>query len=241
MITLLTDFGQSEYVGVMKGVIYSMYPQAIVCDLYHSLSPQYIKEGAWILLQNYKYFPKGTIFVCVVDPGVGSERNALLIKTKNYFFIGPDNGLMYPAAIEDGIEKVIILSTQGVSMTFHGRDVFAKAAGMFEKDKQLEKLGKPGKIEHELGFYLKERTGEIVRIDHFGNIITNLPSLHKKKYVVTYKNKKLELPFYTTYASAPENQLFLITGSCTTLEISLKNGSALKKLKISCGDTITIF
>lgn len=240
MIAILTDFGRSEYVGVMKGVIYSIYPKAIINDLYNHVNPQNIKEGAWILLQNYYFYPKGTIFLCVVDPGVGGKRNSIAIQTKKYYFVGPDNGLMYPATNKDGIKNVFILSNKGASSTFHGRDVFAKAAGMLEKISNIEKVGKQGKLKNKLNFYLKDRTGEIVRIDDFGNIITNLPTLEKNNYNITYKNKKLQLLFYKTYEAAKPNKLFLIKGSSNTLEISIKNNKAINKFKVNTGDKITI-
>jgi S-adenosylmethionine hydrolase len=133
VIVLLTDFGESEYAGVMRGVIYSICPDAQIVDLTHLVPSQSIREGAWILLQSYKYFPKGTVFVSVVDPGVGTARDAVVVVTKNYIHIGPDNGLLYPVASDDGIERVYrILIDEGVSKTFHGRDIFAKAAAYHE-------------------------------------------------------------------------------------------------------------
>lgn len=240
MIAILTDFGQSEYLGVMKGVIYSICPKAVISDLYNNINPHNIREGAWILLQNYAFFPKGTIFLCVVDPGVGSERAGVAIHTENYCFIGPDNGLLYPAATKDGIKKVFVLSEESASSTFHGRDVFAKTAGLVERDRDLTKLGEPGILMHKLEFYLENRTGEIVRIDHFGNVITNLTSIGKENYTVVYKNKKFSLPFYKTYESAKENKLFLIKGSANTLEISVKNGRAISNFKVTVGDKIEV-
>ena len=106
MIAILSDFGNSEYLGIMKGVIYSTAKNAKIVDLCNKVSSHQVKEGAWILLNSYKHFPKNTIFLCVVDPGVGSKRQSLAIKTKNYFFVGPDNGLMFPAANKDKIMKI---------------------------------------------------------------------------------------------------------------------------------------
>ena len=240
MIVILTDFGQSEYLGVMKGVIYSICPKVEISDLYNNVTPHKIREGAWILLQNYAYFPKGTIFLCVVDPGVGSERAGVAIHTNNYCFIGPDNGLLYPAVTRDGIKKVFVLSEEDASSTFHGRDIFAKAAGLLERDRDFTQLGEPGILMHKLEFFLEGRIGEIVRIDHFGNIITNLPSLEKGNYTVVYKTKNLSLPFYKTYESAEDDTLFLIKGSCNTLEISIKNSKAISKFKVNVGDKIEI-
>ncbi len=240
MIAILTDFGYSEYLGVVKGVIYSANQNSKITDLYNSVDPQNIKEAAWILYKNYKYFPKNTIFLCVVDPGVGSKRQCLAVKTKNYYFVGPDNGLMYKAAFEDKIISAVELPVKNASMTFHGRDIFAKAAAQLEKGTNIEKLGQKTAVKTKLDFYLKGREGEVVRIDNFGNIITNLSSLNKSSYQVRTKNFNQKLKFYDTYElSAPKN-LFLIKGSSNTLEISIKNSNTSKKLKLKVGDKIKI-
>ncbi len=240
MIAILTDFGYSEYLGVMKGVIYSINKDTKIIDLYNFVSPQNVKEAAWVLYNNYKYFPKNTIFLCVVDPGVGGKRQCLAIKTKNYFFVGPDNGLMYKAAAEDKVIEAVQLPIKNASMTFHGRDVFAKAAAQLEKGIKIEKLGQKTIIKTKLDFYLKGREGEVVKIDNFGNIITNLNSLHKSSYNMKTKNFNQNLSFYETYEYAPQNKLFLIEGSSNTLEISIKNSNASKELNLKIGDKIRI-
>ena len=240
MIALLTDFGNSEYLGVMKGVIYSINPNSKIIDLYNYVSHQNIKEAAWILYKNYKYFPKNTVFLCVVDPGVGSERQCLAIKTKNYFFVGPDNGLMYNAAIENGIIYVVSLSTKNASNTFHGRDIFAKAAAQLENGIRIEKIGKKTDIKTKLDFYLQGRAGEVVRIDNFGNIVTNLISLGKNSYMIKTNKFSQKLNFYKIYDASPQDNLFVIEGSSNTLEISIKNGNANKILKLKVGNKITI-
>lgn len=240
MIAILTDFGNAEYLGVMKGVIYSINENAKIIDLYNFVSPQNVKEASWILYKNYKYFPKKSIFLCVVDPGVGSKRQCLAIKTTNYYFAGPDNGLMYKAAIEDKIVEVVKLPVKNASMTFHGRDVFAKAAAQLEKGTKIESLGEKTALNTKLDFYLTGREGEVVRIDNFGNIITNLTSLNKNFYNVRTKNFQQKLSFYKTYESAPSNKLFLIKGSSDTLEISIKNGNAAKKLRLKISNKIEI-
>ncbi len=240
MIAILSDFGQSEYLGVMKGVIYSIYPNSKIVDLCNTINPHSIKEAAWILFTNFEYFPRGTIFLCVVDPGVGGKRNALAIKTKNYYFIGPDNGLMYPSINKDGIKITVKLSVRGASRTFHGRDVFAKAAAKLEGGESIENLGRKTTLKKKLKFYLKGRTGEIVRIDNFGNIITNLRPLKKRVYDLKYKKIKKKLRLFKTYESAPKNELFLIVGSSGTLEISMKEKSASEYLKVEIGNKIKI-
>jgi len=240
MIVILTDFGNTEYLGVMKGVIYAYNKKAKITDLMNSITPYQIIEGAWILLQNYKFFPKKTVFLCVVDPGVGGKRNSIAIQTKNYYFVGPDNGLMYQAANEDDIKKAVILSNEGAEPTFHGRDVFAKAAAVLDKGTPIIGLGKVTHLKVKPKFYLKKRTGQIVRIDNFGNIITNLPPLDKVEYKVKTNKFKDILKHYNVYEDALEDQLFIITGSSKTLEISVRNKSAAILLKVKVGDRIEI-
>ena len=161
------------------------------------------------------------------------------MKTKNYCFVGPDNGLMYKAIVDDGIVEIAGLSSENASKTFHGRDVFAKAAARLEKGENLGKLGHKTYIRKNLDFYLDGRKGEVVRIDNFGNIITNLPSLNKKQYGLKFSNIQKNLKFYDTYEEAGSD-LFVILGSGNTLEISLKNGRASEKLKLGVGDIMEL-
>ena len=240
MIVLLTDFGDSEYVGVMKGVIYRCTPDAKVVDLCHTIQPQCIIEGSWILKNNYKYFPKGAIFCCVVDPGVGTKRKAIAVKTKNYYFIGPDNGLMWEALKKQKIIEIRkIVVAANTSRTFHGRDVFAKAVAQIENG-NFESIGKKIKTIKKLELYKKGREGIVVRIDRFGNIITNLARQKKTTYCVETKKKKYKMNLHTTYETAREGEFFLIEGSNKTLEISLKNGSANEQLCMKTGERIKI-
>ena len=154
MIAILSDFNDSAYLGQMKGAILSRHWQARLVDLSHAIKPQNVREGAWVLEQSFAFFPKGTIFLCVVDPGVGGKRKAIAARTKNYLFVGPDNGLLYPSLKKDGLKAVVKLSTKGASQTFHGRDVFAKAAAELEKGVKLERLGSrlPAKKLEKLAF-----------------------------------------------------------------------------------------
>ena len=122
MIVLLTDFGQSEYVGVMKGVIYSNAGDAKIIDLCHDISAQSIIEASWLLKNNYKYFPKGSVFCCVVDPGVGTDRKAIAVKTEDYYFIAPDNGLLWETIKKRRVIEIRqIPIPENASRTFHGR------------------------------------------------------------------------------------------------------------------------
>jgi len=240
MIVLLTDFGDSEYVGVMKGVIYRCAPDAKVVDLCHTIQPQSIIEGSWILKNNYKYFPEGVTFCCVVDPGVGTERKAIAVKTKNYYFVGPDNGLMWEALAEQKIIEIRKITVGAdVSRTFHGRDVFAKAAAQIEKG-EFESTGEKIETIEKLELYQKDREGIVVRIDQFGNIITNLTEQGKSKYHVETAQNEYTMNFYTNYEAAKEGELFLIEGSSNTLEISLQNGNANEQLCMKTGERIRI-
>jgi len=242
LVVLLTDFGASEYVGIMKGVIISLSPSSRIVDLTHSIRPQSIREGAWVLLQAFAQFPRNTIFVCVIDPGVGTEREPVYVRTENYSFIGPDNGLMYPAVRQDGIKSVSTLVVEdNASRTFHGRDVFARAAGYMGRGQAGQVLGgfKP-ELSVKLEFPLHERDGMIVRIDRFGNIITNIPHANTKEYRIETSDLKWDLNWYPTYSEGPDEGLFLVTGSYDTLEIVAKNASAVEELRLSVGQTIRI-
>jgi len=240
MIVLLTDFGQSEYVGVIKGVIYSIDPDARIVDLCHDLSPQSIIEAAWILKNSYSYFLPGSVFCCVVDPGVGTHRRALAVKTESYYFVGPDNGLLWETLREQQqIDIRNIPIPPDASRTFHGRDVFATAAakihiGCFEDF--CEKAEHPVRFE----FHRTGCEGLVVRIDRFGNVITNLPAQGKSTYRVSVGGKNYAMNFYQNYASAEPGELFLVEGSCRTLEISLKDADANARLHLKAGDRIRI-
>jgi len=242
MIVLMTDFGESEYVGVMKGVILSIAPGTHIVDLTHSISPQSVREGAWVLLQNYHYFPHDTRFVCVVDPGVGTDRDSVLVYTKNYVFIGPNNGLCYPAAHHDGIKRIFSLSIdEDASRTFHGRDVFAVAAANLE-NQNIRKYPGPSKnaLDTKLVFYQEGREGEVVRIDRFGNIVTNIPPLGLGPVKVRTNDIDRDLVHYPTYAVGLQDEIFVVTGSSTTLEISARNARASDFLPLRVGDRLTI-
>ncbi|MFC1633859.1 S-adenosyl-l-methionine hydroxide adenosyltransferase family protein [Planctomycetota bacterium] len=240
MIVLLTDFGFSEYVGVMKGVIYRFHEGAKIVDLCHDISPQSVIEASWILKNNYMYFPAGAVFCCVVDPGVGTERKVLGVKATNFYFVAPDNGLLWETLKEqENIDMRVIPVPEDASHTFHGRDVFAKAAANIDQG-GFDALG-PTTVEmQKLELYRNDRVGTIVRIDRFGNIITNLPHEGKKDYSVDVQDRRCCMDFYPNYETAADDELFLIEGSCKTLEISLKNGNANERLQIEIGSRIEI-
>ncbi|HHT9144808.1 MAG TPA: SAM hydrolase/SAM-dependent halogenase family protein [Candidatus Wunengus sp. YC61] len=190
IITLLTDFGnQDAYVGIMKGIIAGINPFANIVDICHSVPPQDIFGGAYLLYSSYKYFPKKTIHVAVVDPGVGSRRDIVCVETKDYFFLAPDNGLL-SFIIQNEKPKGIFRITNNKyfltspSNTFHGRDVFAPVAAhlslgvkpqqLGNKINQLEQLDIPKPVHRKTG----QVEGQIIYIDQFGNLITNITKEH---------------------------------------------------------------
>ncbi len=241
MIILLTDFGQSEYAGVMKGVIYGIDSDAKIVDLCHNITHHSIIEASWILKNNYKYFPKGAVFCCVVDPGVGTQRKALAVKAENFYFVAPDNGLLWETLGEQKVQDIRQIPVPAdASRTFHGRDVFAKAAANIDMGR-FDTIGKKIEKIEKQELYLDGRTGMVVRIDRFGNIITNLAKLDKKdEYAVKTGDKKYTMKYHRNYDSAKEGEFFLIEGSNNTLEISLKNASANDKLQLRAGKRISI-
>jgi S-adenosylmethionine hydrolase len=240
MIVLLTDFGLGEYVGVMKGVIFTVDPDARVVDLCHDIRPQSIVEASWILTTNFDYFPQGSTFCCVVDPGVGTDRRAIAVQTESYRFVAPDNGVL-----SETLKKQTILAIRKIpvpseaSRTFHGRDVFAKAAALANRDR-FDELGERVETIESFELYQCEREGIVVRVDRFGNIVTNIPPLAQSQYNVQVGRHRHTLPYFTTYEEALEDTPFLITGSHHTLEISLRNGSANESLHLTPGQMISI-
>ncbi|MFC1738711.1 S-adenosyl-l-methionine hydroxide adenosyltransferase family protein [Planctomycetota bacterium] len=240
MVVLLTDFGQSEYVGVMKAVLYSVNSDAKIVDLCHSIKPQSIIEASWILKNNYKYFPEGAVFCCVVDPGVGTDRRAIAVQTDKYYFVGPDNGLLWETLAEQEIIQTRQIPVPPeASRTFHGRDVFAKAAAAIDMG-EFRQIGLKVENIKKMQLYQNGREGIVVRIDRFGNIVTNISRQAEDNYTVAIGEKQYFMVCQPNYESAKEGGLFLIEGSSRTLEISLKNGNANDKLHLKTADMLKI-
>lgn len=235
MIAILSDFGHSEYLGMLKGVIISRCPEARIVDLTSSVSPQNIIEGAWILLESFRYFPAGTTFLCIVDPGVGSDRKIVAVRSENYFFVGPDNGLVYPAASADNILEVAEIPVAGrgasagaVGSTFHGRDVMAPAAAAIDLSRKISSFNRLAGIQA-LDLISCSNHGMIVKVDRFGNLVTNIPcTAQPAACVVASNGDAATLPFFTTYGAAQPATPFLIKGSSGMFEISVKADQAAK-------------
>jgi len=255
-IAVLTDFGlKDNFVGVMKGVVLKINPKVNLVDITHEIAPQNIKEAAFLLLKSYSYFVKGSIFLVVVDPGVGSRRRPIAIKTKNYYFVGPDNGVLSLAAEDDGIEEIVHLKNKRfflkkISSTFHGRDIFSPVSGYLSRGVSLSCLGeKIKKIQKiELPSFKKEKDrleGEIIYVDRFGNLITNICKkvffdfIKNRKFIAYLKNKKI-INFFSSYQGAENNLPFFIEGSFSYLEIALKNKNAFKYFSLKKDEKVKV-
>ncbi|WP_456370369.1 SAM hydrolase/SAM-dependent halogenase family protein [Thermodesulfatator atlanticus] len=240
-IVLLTDFGvRDHYVAVMKGVIKSIFPAADIIDLSHEVPPQDVASGAYLLGVSYRYFPEGSIFVAVVDPGVGTERKGILVSASRYFFIGPDNGL-FTLVLEREKEfsawelKNKAYFRKEVSHTFHGRDIFAPVAAHLAKGVEPSSFGPKAKEIVRLPWPKIKKdekiiVGTIIYVDRFGNLITNIHETDlagKEIKKVSYKG--LEIPFLKTYGLAPKGTPLSLIGSEGYLEIAVSEGSALAR------------
>jgi S-adenosylmethionine hydrolase len=245
IITLLTDFGtRDHYVGVMKGVILSICSDCRIFDLSHGIEKHNIQEGAFFLLNAIKYYPKNTIHLVVIDPGVGSDRRAILIQSQNFFFIGPDNGVLSLAAKSDGVEKVVEISNRDfylnpISDTFHGRDIFAPVAAHLAKIGAVDTFGKSVNTWTQFEFPKvkmseTEITAYVIHIDRFGNLITNLSKELFEGYWrsqpsvldIEINNKARKIPMCSSYSQVRKGEILSIFGSGNFLEISGNQASA---------------
>jgi hypothetical protein len=255
-IVLLTDYGNSDgYAGILKGVIARISPPCPVIDLTHEIAPFDIIQGGFVLYQSYRYFPRQTIFVAVVDPGVGGERKPLLIQTENYYFIGPDNGLFTLVLHTEKIERIVHLTNQkyflkSPSSTFHGRDIFASVAAHLANGTVLENFGEEIETYQRLPEFSprlsrKEIVGTVISVDRFGNVVTNLTRVLLAERFLDLEfslkvGKRLVKEIKTHYAEGPPKKPFLLFGSSNLLEISVNQGSAAEVLGIQRGDEVKI-
>ncbi|MHA1581663.1 MAG: SAM hydrolase/SAM-dependent halogenase family protein [Candidatus Baldrarchaeia archaeon] len=260
VITLLTDFGlRDPYVGAMKGVILSICPDVNIVDISHEIRKFDIRQGAYVLAASAPFFPRGTIHIGVVDPGVGTTRKAIIIETKRSFYIGPDNGLLALAALREGIKKVVQITNSKymlprVSRTFHGRDIFAPAAAYLANGVPIENFG-PLLDEYEILSFSKPHVrkdqieGEVIYIDGFGNIVTNIYSeilekvgIGEEDKIKILLNDELEkvLKICKAYNEVKKGEFLAIIGSGNFLEISINQGNTAKKLNVKEGAKIKI-
>lgn len=251
IVTLTTDFG-SLYPAAMKGVILAIDPQAAIVDITHSIPHADIRAGAFALYSVVDYFPKGTVHVAVVDPGVGTGRNSIVISSGGQFFVGPDNGLMVPAALKLGGIQVYRITNEELlekaSATFHGRDIFARIGAFLAGGMQPEKMGERTDDYVRLDFGNVELegnsvSGEVIYIDDFGNMITNIPAATVSDLVRFGETVKLagrNMPFMRTYGLVEEGEVLALIGSHGFFEIAVNRGSAASLLGMKNRDRICI-
>jgi len=263
VLTFLSDFGsKSPYPAAMKAVAASIVDARFV-DITHEIGPQNVLEGAFVLWSTAPYFPKGTVHCAVVDPGVGTERRGLILTADNQWFVGPDNGLLVPAAYALGTPKAYEIAygkyvRRPISSTFHGRDVFAPVAAHLAAGLPPEELGRPispleltrPELDFQGGRFQKDRGrfhGQVVYIDRFGNGITNLRSQlildeldFDEELTLIVRAQKRRVRLRRSYGYARSGELCLIPGSHGLLEISVCRGSAEEVLGLSVGEEIFV-
>ena len=256
IITLLTDFGTADgYVGAMKGVILNLNSRVKIVDITHDIPPQDIIGGALALSIAAPFYPKDTIHVAVVDLGVGSHRKPILMEWNGQYLIGPDNGLLTHAFSGSQPERVYHLNKaafhlEHVSATFHGRDVFASVAGHLSKGVIPGDLGECLENWKKIVFpepLVKENTirGEVIHIDRFGNLITNIREEHLG-YLKHFQDMRIHIREYIikgikrSYSDIEPLQLAGIMGSGGYLEISCNRGNAAETLKVKRGESVVL-
>ena len=253
IISFTTDFGDSDgYVGIMKGVIMSIHPTARLIDISNQIPKHDVRAAAFLLQYSYHYFPVGTVHLAIVDPGVGSSRRPIAVETRDYFFIAPDNGILQFIFQKEEILNVVHIQNkkymaENISATFHGRDIFSPAAAHLSKGLSINKLGtqisdfETANITSPI-IDSEKIIGSIVYIDHFGNLITNIPGdlLYGKSFSLTFSGHKIE-KLTESYSRGLQSQPCAIIGSSGYLEIAVNQQSAEQLLNAAIGDRISIF
>jgi len=238
VITLLTDFGTADYfVGAVKGAILSVNSNVCIVDITHEIPAQDIEAGAFMLLAAYKTFPRGTIHIGVVDPGVGSARRPIIVTANDQFFVGPDNGIFsYISAHRTFHVTATEYFRPDPSSTFHGRDIFAPVAAALSTGVAPEQFG--AEINDDVRLPSLETPLRIIHIDRFGNCVTNIRR-------ETFEGNSLKINGKTIsavrnfYGEASAGELFAIWGSAGFLEISINGGSAAQILGAKRGDSVS--
>ena len=255
LITLLTDFGtQDAFVGVMKGVLKSLAPQAEVVDLTHHIPPQDIRAGAFVLKTASRHFPPGTVHLAVVDPGVGGARRPVAARIGDFAYVCPDNGLLSHVLAQDPLTQAVTLDNRRfhrpqVSRTFHGRDIFAPVAAHLANGVPLGALGTP--LDAVQTFPLSHPlvlgntiTCHILYADVFGNLFTDLTEdmlepAEAARLVIEIAGVSIH-GLSDSYSQAPEGEPLALFGSSGHLEIAVRNGNAREQMGITVGDRVTI-
>ncbi len=259
-IAILTDFGyRDHYVGTMKGVIAGIAPGASLIDITHGIPPQSVAAGAIALRECWRYFPRRTVFLAVVDPEVGTARRAIAIETAaGCRLVGPDNGLLFPAAESAGIARAVELTSpryrlKRISSTFHGRDLFAPAAAYLWKGTKLDALGRsiggiePLDLRHPQAAGSNLR-GEIIYIDGYGNLVTNIDRESWARFAARFSGRKFSvkirrgasLPICQTYGDVPKGAPLATFGSFELLEVAIRDGSAATRYAAQPGMPVKV-
>ena len=256
IVTLTTDFGPSEYVAAMKGVLLGMNKDIRIVDVRHDVAPGNVAEGAFVLYTTAPHFPFA-IHVGVVDPGVGTARRGLAVVCEGAIFVGPDNGLLMPAAKRMGVKDVRELTNpafwrQPVHPTFHGRDVFAPVAANLSLGAKVADLGSSIRDPVDLDFGKPEATmdgwrADVIYVDRFGNVVTNVPGKdagarwsHGTTAKLVVGRQDFSAPFLQTYGIAGKGSLLLTIGSHGFLEIAANGGNAAQLTGLRTRDRLTL-
>lgn len=259
-IALLTDFGTSDqYVGVMKGVIANICPEARIIDLSHHIDPQDVTQAAFLLASSQDFFPQDTIFTCVVDPGVGTDRPIVCASFNDRMYLAPDNGLLSIVAAEHdensfyAVEnsEYFLSGAEGCRTTFDGRDVFAPVAAHLADGVSPEELGSPMarikdlKLPHPVKTASGILAGQIIHVDQFGNLITNISAATlQATFRAPLRSIKVRVGGETvdgispSYAEAEEDELVAVISSGGYLEVAVNQGSAAERLGCRRGDEV---
>jgi len=254
VVALLTDFGTDDaYVGIMHGVILRINPEASIVDVCHNIAPQDVQAAAFVLSTAYPYFPTETIHVVVVDPGVGSERRAIAVRTRRGTFVAPDNGVLSYVLARECVSQTVQVTNarywlSPLSDTFHGRDVFAPVGAHLSLGLSLSELGPP--VRDLVRLTLAEPSvgedgtilGQVLHVDRFGNLVTNIRrELLCPDQTLRTRVADREVPgLVKTYAAAAGGELLALVGSSGYLEISLRGGSAAAALKVGRGAEVVV-
>ena len=249
IITLTTDFGLADhYVGVMKGVIASIHPAATTIDISHEVRPYCVAEGAFRIVQAYRFFPRGTVHVVVVDPGVGGPRRPIAALAGGYYFVGPDNGVFSQVfEKETAVVREVDVERYGrrpLSHTFHGRDIFAPAGAWLSRGVAFEQLG--GLLSHPVTLPATTPVevepshwqGRILNIDRFGNLVTSFEAAQLRGRSGGFRLSVGQLEvreLVESYSDAPGEEPFLIEGSSGYLEVSINQRSAAQRSAAQIG------
>lgn len=257
IITLLTDFGNSDpFVGVMKGVILGINPRVEIVDLCHGVSPQDVLEAAFLLHCSYRYFPRGSIHVVVVDPGVGGKRRPLLAEGNHGYYLAPDNGVLSYLFAAGEIRRVVEITADRyflhpVSQTFHGRDIFAPVAAHLSRGEGVRRFGRPVTACMRLALPASRKKGDrvvigsVLRVDRFGNLVTNisapdLSSLRPERGMkVVIKGRTIH-GLVDSYDSLEAGKMGAIVGSSGYLEIFSNSGDTARILRAGTGAVVRV-